>query len=194
MNYLAHIHLSGLDDDILIGNFIADFIRNKEVSVLPESKKNGVLLHRLIDAYTDIHPLVRKVTKVFRESQSKYAPVVSDIVFDYFLHKHWDMFTEVEFNSFKSDSYDRLCGNLSGLPPKVETKINSMCKGDFISSYTSLDGLSFVFRLMDKRTKFPSRFESAVEVVERNEDFIGSLFLEFYPQLVDKSQKFLSNL
>ena len=63
MNYLAHLFLSCQDDDLLIGNFIADSIRNKEVDNYSAAIQQGIFLHRAIDAYTDIHPVVRQSTK-----------------------------------------------------------------------------------------------------------------------------------
>lgn len=191
MNYLAHIHLSGKNDDILIGNFIADFIRNKEVAGLSAQKKNGVLLHRHIDAYTDIHPLVRKVTKIFRASQRKYAPVVSDIVFDYFLVKSWDNFNDISLEKFKNISYKRLTTNVLGLPQKASNKVIVMCNGDFISSYESIEGISYVFKRMDKRTSFNSNFQDAIHVLTENEKEIEELFLEFYPELIQQSNLFI---
>ncbi len=191
MNYLAHIHLSGDNDEVLIGNFIADFIRNKEVAELSKTNKTGVLLHRHIDAYTDIHPTVRKVTKIFRPTQRKYAPVVSDIIFDYLLVKNWDKFSKVELKKFKKASYLRLVNNSKGLPPKAYKKVVSLCSGDFISSYESLDGISYVFSRMDKRSKFTSNFANAREVLVDQEKELNKLFLEFYPQLIKQCKLFM---
>ena len=193
MNYLAHIYLSSDDNEVLIGNFIADFIRNKQVSELSEQRQNGVLLHRLIDAYTDIHPLVRKVTKIFQPSQSKYSPVVSDIVFDYLLAKNWSLFHDIPLDEYKLSAYERLVNNVEGLPPKVSSKVIRMSTGDFISSYQSLEGLSYVFQRMDKRTTFPSSFVSAIEVVQKNEEQLTALFVDFFPELITKCERFIES-
>jgi len=55
MNYLAHTFLSLGDEDILIGNFITDFINAKQARVLDERYQVGLDLHRKIDAFTDNH-------------------------------------------------------------------------------------------------------------------------------------------
>ena len=55
MNFLAHIYLSGNNDLIKIGNFMADGIRGKDYLKFPEQVKNGILLHRQIDTFTDAH-------------------------------------------------------------------------------------------------------------------------------------------
>ena len=56
MNFLAHIYLSGNDNEITIGNFIADGIRGKDYKKYPKDIQTGILLHRQIDTFTDAHP------------------------------------------------------------------------------------------------------------------------------------------
>ena len=82
MNYLAHLFLSCQDEDLVIGNFIADSIRNKEVATFSPAIQQGISLHRKIDAYTDSHPIVRLSTRRLHPHHHKYAPVVIDIFFD----------------------------------------------------------------------------------------------------------------
>ena len=63
MNFLAHIYLSGEDQGITIGNFIADGIKGKKYLSYSEDMQKGILLHRSIDSFTDQHPVVRQSTK-----------------------------------------------------------------------------------------------------------------------------------
>lgn len=194
MNYLAHIFLSYQNDDILVGNFAADFLRNKEVKKLEESQINGVLLHRLIDAYTDIHPVVKKSTKRLRPIQGKYAPVVSDILFDYVLAKHWDKFHPKSLNEFKNDVYSRLESQLEAFPTKTKDKVERMVQGDFIRSYQSVKGIHSVFERMDNRTSFPSRFTDATEQLLADEEKYTQDFLHFFPMMQEKAKAFLKGL
>ena len=60
MNFLAHIYLSGNNDLVTIGNFIADGIKGKDYRSYPQDIQTGILLHRHIDTYTDAHKIVRK--------------------------------------------------------------------------------------------------------------------------------------
>jgi len=85
MNFLAHLFLSFDNEDIMIGNFIADMIRNKDVSTFSEGVQKGIALHRKIDSYTDVHPIVKQGTKLMQPYHSKYSPVVIDVFYDYLL-------------------------------------------------------------------------------------------------------------
>lgn len=44
MNFLAHIYLSGDNDLVKIGNFMADGIRGKDYLNFPEEVKNGIFM------------------------------------------------------------------------------------------------------------------------------------------------------
>ncbi len=42
MNYLAHLHLSGLNKDVMLGNFIADGIRGQRYLDYPTGVQKGI--------------------------------------------------------------------------------------------------------------------------------------------------------
>lgn len=53
MNYLAHIYLSGNHELLTLGNFMADGIRGKDYLKLHPEIQKGVILHRIIDTFTE---------------------------------------------------------------------------------------------------------------------------------------------
>ncbi len=68
MNFLAHLYLSGDDPEIMVGNFIGDFVRGRNVR--DQFKTNialGIELHREIDEFTDSHPVVMESKKRLRQ-------------------------------------------------------------------------------------------------------------------------------
>ena len=89
MNFLAHIYLSGNNDLLKIGNFMADSIRGNSYENYPEEIKKGILLHRSIDSFTDMHPVYRKSKHRLHEKYGHYSGVIMDIFYDHFLAKNW---------------------------------------------------------------------------------------------------------
>ena len=79
MNFLAHIHLSGENEMIKIGNFMADGIRGKQFEQFPADVQKGILLHRFIDTYTDSHDVFRQSTKRLHEKYHHYSGVIRQI-------------------------------------------------------------------------------------------------------------------
>ncbi|MDZ7847796.1 MAG: hypothetical protein U5L96_14100 [Owenweeksia sp.] len=90
MNFLAHLALSNNDDDIMLGNFIADSLRSKQWSQFKPEVIEGVKLHHKIDFFTDHHPVVERSKARLRDHQSKYSPVVVDILYDHFLAHNFE--------------------------------------------------------------------------------------------------------
>ena len=84
MNFLAHSFLS-FNDQQIVGNLIGDFIKNRDRKHLPELVQQGIILHRAIDAFTDVHPKVSEAKTVFQPLVRLYAGAFVDVVFDYFL-------------------------------------------------------------------------------------------------------------
>ena len=60
MNYLAHLYLSSGNKDLMIGNFIADHVKGNAINNFSDEIISGIKLHRLIDDFTDHHPIVEK--------------------------------------------------------------------------------------------------------------------------------------
>ena len=59
MNFLAHIYLSDDHPKIMVGNFIGDFVKGKNFREQFEPDiARGIELHRIIDVFTDSHPVV----------------------------------------------------------------------------------------------------------------------------------------
>ena len=89
MNYLAHAFLSPEDPEILMGNLWGDLLKPQDYASLTPGIINGVILHKRIDTFTDQHPQVDEFNRLLRPYQSKYTPVVVDVLMDYILSKYW---------------------------------------------------------------------------------------------------------
>ena len=185
MNFLAHLFLSYHDEDLLIGNMIADFIKNREVKNFIEGVQKGIYMHRAIDSFTDKHLIVRKATKRLQPYHRKYAPVVIDLYYDYFLSQHWATFSEIPFEDFTSNCYQILERRMEEIPERLKKRLPNMIADHFLSKYGSYEGLQFVFSIMDRRTTFPSNFSSAIEQLDRYHNIFEEEFLKFFPEIIE---------
>jgi acyl carrier protein phosphodiesterase len=184
MNFLAHLFLSFENEDIIIGNFIADSIRNNEVKNYSLAIQKGIKLHRKIDSFTDNHPSVRKGTLRLRPHHHKYAPVVIDILYDYVLANNWERYSNQSLESFAKRIYFILNKRLDEIPDKLRKNVPGMIKGNWLQSYKTKEGLLYTLKRMDIRASFPSKFTQAIEHLEQDYSLFENEFNLFFPELI----------
>jgi acyl carrier protein phosphodiesterase len=184
MNYLAHIFLSGTDNEVMIGNFIGDYVKGKEYTMYPPSIRKGVLLHRRIDAYTDRHKIVHQSMSYFAPKYHKYAGIIVDILYDHFLANSWDKFSPQPLSVYKENLFDCLKKNYAILPERVQFFVPSFIKNDWIEIYSSTEGIINVLARMSMRTTLPDQSEFAREILRKYYIQLQSEFLTYFPDII----------
>ncbi len=193
MNFLAHIYLSFENDEITIGNFIADSIRGNKYKHLPEMVQKGILLHRAIDTFTDAHPTVRKSTKKLHKNYSHYSSVIVDIFYDHFLAKNWSTYSDTPLDVFVDQFYDLLETHYTILPDPVKRMMPYMIADNWIFNYSQMDGISRVLDGMNRRTKNKSKMNFAINDLEEHYEEFEAEFVSFFEELtIFSKQKYNS--
>src|SRR6476661_6521196 len=100
MNYLAHATLSFENDDILTGNMISDFVKGNKKILYPLAIQKGIMLHRMIDEFTDTHFATKQAKTYFRKTAGHYAGVFVDVVYDHFLANDHTQFPGKQLETF----------------------------------------------------------------------------------------------
>ncbi len=185
MNFLAHLYLSGGSPDILIGNFIGDYVKGSAYEEYPGEIKYGVLLHRKIDSFTDSHPVFKRTKNHFVSRYHKYAGVVVDIIYDHFLANEWEKYSFVPLADFINDVYDVLLARFDRLPARVQGFLPCFVVYNWLGCYNSLDGLEKVIKKMTVKTSLPDETAFLMEVVRKKYDQISHEFNLFFPDLID---------
>ncbi len=184
MNFLAHIYLSGSSDEIKIGNFIGDYVKGRNYEKYPELVRKGIILHRKIDTYTDLHPIVNQSKMHLKKRFRRYSGVIVDIFYDHFLASEWHMFSKHPLPQYVINMYEILVSNYFILPNEIRTFLPFFIINNWLESYTSIDGIEGVLRRMTKRTSLPSETPFAVSELRKNYNLFRDEFLEYFPQLV----------
>jgi acyl carrier protein phosphodiesterase len=183
MNFLAHIYLSGDNDLLKIGNFMADSIRGHSYDVYPEEIQKGILLHRSIDSFTDMHPIFRQSKHRLHEKYGHYSGVIMDIFYDHFLAKNWNTYSDEKLEDYADNFYQLLKDNYDVLTEKVKGIIPYMFARNWLVSYASIDGLQMIMFHMDHRTKNRvNMHESIVELKQYYTEFEQE-FTQFFEEL-----------
>ncbi len=183
MNYLAHVFLSGDNEEIAIGNFIGDYVKGENFKKYSESVKKGILLHRGIDLYTDRNTTVRKSKSLLKKKYGKYSGIIIDIFYDHFLTKNWHRFTSQSLKDFTQNFHNILHKYFEILPEEVKKFVPSFINNDWINTYRSVEGMEIVLKRLSNVTTLPDETEYAIDVLRNNYKEIEDEFLNYFPEL-----------
>ncbi len=184
MNFLAHLYLSGEDEEIITGNFIADHVKGRVFEKFNPGIQAGILLHREIDAFTDAHPLWIQSKNRLAKKYRKYAGVITDMFYDHFLSANWSDYSDESLDHFTSRMYRVVMKRYMQLPPKTKRILPFMAKDNWLKSYGTFEGLDRALNGMARRTPFESGMESAIGELKTHYDQYRKEFRLFFPELV----------
>ena len=185
MNYLAHIYLSGDSEDIVLGNFIGDFVKGNRHQRYPEQVAYGILLHRHIDSFTDQHEAVKECIRLLRPGYGKYAGIVADVFFDHFLAHNWNDYSVYTLRSFAKNAHAIFLSNFVLLPMRVKQFLPFLIHHRGLGSDASRGSLLAVLDIMSKRTSLPSNSEWAMQMLNDEYAQFEAHFRRFFPELIN---------
>lgn len=194
MNFLAHIHLSGDNEFIKIGNFMADGVRGKQYVNFPQDIQKGILLHRAIDTFTDAHPVFRQSTKKLHPRYHHYAGVIVDMYYDHFLAKNWKSYSNDTLENYSALFYQSLLDNHSHLTIKTQNILPYIMELNWLVSYQTIPGMERILTQMDRRTKNQSLMRFATEELITHYDEFETEFSLFYNEVQLFSKNKLNEL
>jgi acyl carrier protein phosphodiesterase len=195
MNFLAHLYLSGDNTSIMLGNFVGDFVKGKNiVEKVGAEMAKGIELHREIDFFTDQHPVVKESKNRLRPKYRHYSGVIVDVFYDHFLAKNWSEYHDQLLPDYADHVYDIIQKNSSLLPERVNMMMPYMIKGNWLVNYAQLEGIQRALSGMARRTPYESKMgESVSELQEYYQEF-KTEFSIFFPELQKTCTNFLNSI
>ena len=192
MNFLAHAYLSGEDKNILLGNFIGDFIKGRQaLNKFDPAVIRGVELHRAIDAFTDVHPIVHESKNRLRATYRHYAAVIVDVFYDHFLAANWKKYHSTTLEQFAADTYRTLNAFSPILPVSFKRMLPYMIDGNWLVNYRKVSGVHGTLSGMASRTPYESKMEQASVDLRKHYNEFQSEFEKFFPELKDFAEGWL---
>lgn len=197
MNFLAHLHISPNHELVRVFNFTGDGYKgNSWKKQASPAELHGVGLHRFIDQYTDGHPLTQNALQELRPALGRVAGVALDLFGDYFLHKHWDSFKELQPFTVKHSSMsftalclDEIAKHKELLRGKARNMAPHLLRENWIMSYKDLSGLNTAAHGISMRHPVAQPLRGYFENLPKGHYEIAERWmLKFYPQLMREGQ------
>ncbi|HMP04138.1 MAG TPA: ACP phosphodiesterase [Gemmatales bacterium] len=189
MNYLAHAFLAGDAPEALIGNLMADFVRGKveEMEHLSPGIRQGLLLHRAIDRFTDTHLVVQRSVGRLSPRWHHYAPILVDVFYDHFLAADWNRYASEPLAVFSERVYEILRQYQDVLPPPMQDAMVRMRRQNWFMAYGTIEGIG---RALEKlsvriwhRSERVAQLDQAVADLRELHVPLHEDFTVFFPEL-----------
>jgi len=190
MNFLAHSYLS-FSEEQLVGNMIADFVKNRDVARLPESIQKGIKLHRAIDTFTDTHPLIHEAKAPFRPLVRLYSGAFVDVAFDYFLANDTTENFQREWQEHSQRVYAVLRRYEEFLPEVFKKVLDKMQQDDWLYNYRNEWGIEYSFRNVVNKAQFLDKTTNVFPAFLANKDFLREKYEIFFPEIKSFAQDFV---
>ncbi|GJM28892.1 MAG: ACP phosphodiesterase [Cyclobacteriaceae bacterium] len=188
MNFLAHAFLSFENPELMVGNFIADFVKGNDYLNYPDPVSNGIILHREIDQFTDEHRQFRHSKRRLHQDYGHYSGVIVDMYFDHFLAANFFKFHKKPLSTFSLDVYQTVQSYPGAVPSNAEKILFYMSKGNWLFSYRQIAGIEQALKGVGRRTRFKSGLEFAGGTLRQHYWLFYQDFMIFFPKAIAFAQ------
>ena len=179
MNYLAHTYLSFTDEQI-VGQFLEDFIKNKDRFTYSKGIQEGIQLHRAIDTFTDAHPAIHEAKKIFSPLVRLYSGAFVDVSMDYFLANDSEIKTPDEWKLHSQKVYNALLQHQDVIPESLVRMTKRMKEDDWLYNYRFDWGIEFSMKNVLNKALYLEKdlpvFDIFLENKERLKDYYSFFF------------------
>ena len=176
--------MSGKSQNLIIGNFLGDFVKGRLFGQYDKDIELGIKFHRAIDAYTDHHLLIKLSKNRFGPRFRRIGGIMVDIAYDHLLALSWDKFYDEPIDRFAKRVLEDVL-IFEELPWEAENLAKMMLRKNSLEKYKNEEFLSDASLSIHKRLKHRTPMLEAPEVIKNVKAKLDRDFRFFYPQLID---------
>ena len=179
--------LSEPSTEYRLGNLLADLVRGADRDQMPTDFLRGAAAHKVIDAFTDAHPIVHRSRARVAARYRRFSGVLVDIFYDYLLAQRWSDYSAQPLDAFTAEFYAGVGGNSLRLPAEAEATLERIVRHDLLGQYRHIKGVENSLRRVStyiaQRWKRDYSLETSVADLQAHEQGFASDFAAFFPEL-----------
>jgi acyl carrier protein phosphodiesterase len=173
----------------MLGGIVADFVRQPQVGRLPAGVQEGIRLHRLIDAFTDRHPVVHGSIGRLAGKFGWFSGILIDVYYDHVLAREWSRYSAEPLRAFADRAYAALEELLPVIPDEARRYVRGFIDDDRLVRYATPEGIADTLlrvsnRIARRMPKHALRLETAMPDLLANDTWLTADFHAFYPELI----------
>jgi len=183
MNYLAHSYLTFSDGQI-VGQFLEDFIPNRDRYSFPKDIQDGITMHRAVDTFTDSHPAIHEAKKVFAPLVRLYAGAFVDVSMDYFVANDLSLHSLAGWKEHSLRVYRVLNEHEEWLPENFKKMLVKMEEDDWLYNYREDWGIKFSIGNVLNKAKYLTPDIPVFEAFLANKPLLQECYNNFFPDML----------
>lgn len=184
MNFLAHLCLASGDSGLMLGGLFGDFVRGRRVlRSFPEPVRQGIVLHRYIDRWTDHSAEVKKLRRGFPREFRRYAGIIIDLAFDHELAINWWRYMPGSLERFDLEARDLLRDNTELVPQGLTNFMHYADRHGLFTAYREEDVILYALAGVGTRLSRPNPLHRVAEIWPDLAPEFKQVFRQFFPQI-----------
>ncbi|MDP5252898.1 MULTISPECIES: ACP phosphodiesterase [unclassified Vibrio] len=194
MNYLAHLDIAHYCQSDKLGNLLGDFVKGHPDSLrLPTVVKQGVLLHRFVDRYTDQHSQVLALKTLFPSSLRRYAPIALDVYWDHCLAQSWSQRYPYSLEAFSQQAKQEIEHSwYADVPSSFSQVHHKMWSQQWLLQYRDPDSVDRALLSIVRRRPRLAPLAETSEILSAHQQHLEHVFNDFYPQVLAASSQYFT--
>lgn len=152
MNFLFHMLLSGDDEELLVGNFMGDFVKGNLNDRFPSRISQGIFLHRRIDSFASQNELFQRSRKRLDPHYGLYRPVLVDLFYDHLLTMEWGNWSDEPLAGYIARTRRVIARHKEILPERLQPLVPYIFD-EMIPLYAEVSGIGRALERMSRRVK-----------------------------------------
>jgi len=146
------MYLSGDNPELLVGNFMGDFVKGPLGDAYPPRIRQGLMLHRKIDSFAQKDADFQASRLRLPAHYGLYRGILVDLFYDHFLAKGWADWSDTDLTHYLSRTRRIIETYRPIMPLRLQGLIPVMFD-ELLPSYSSIAGIESALRRMSKRVK-----------------------------------------
>lgn len=181
MNFLAHSYLSFNHPEVLVGNMVSDFVKGKKRFAYSAGVQQGIVLHRQIDAFTDIHEATKEAKTYLKPAVGLYSGAFVDVIYDHFLANDLNEFSDSDLIRHATQTYDVLSRYEEDLPTPFQKMLPYMQSQNWLYNYKTMVGTENSFAGLARRATYLESSTEAFQLFQKHYDALRDCYNAFFP-------------
>lgn len=181
MNFLLHLYLSGPDPEILVGNFMGDFVKGRVGEGYPHPFRDGIVLHRRIDTFAQHHPDFHRSRQRLAPRYGLYRGVMVDVFYDHFLAVEWGEWSAEPLDAWLLRIRGIVEAHRASLPERLQGLVPVIFE-ELLPSYRRVEGIGRALERMARRVRRPNPLAGGEEELIHHYAGLRDDFRRFLPE------------